>query len=98
VAPVFRNVMPAFVSRGVVQLSAYIDQVLASLLPVGAVAALGYAQTLYTLPVSLFGMAVTAAELPAMSSALGARDEVARQLPDRLRSAPPPRPLLPLPP
>ena len=37
----------------------------------GAVAGLTNAQTLYTLPVSLFGMAVSAAELPAMSSALG---------------------------
>ncbi len=87
VATVFRNFGPAFVSRGVVQLSAYVDQLLASLLPIGAVAALGYAQTLYTLPVSLFGMAVSAAELPAMSSALGAHDEVARQLQERLRPA-----------
>ena len=87
VATVFRNFAPAFVSRGVVQLSAYVDQVLASLLPVGAVAALGYAQTLYTLPVSLFGMAVTAAELPAMSSALGEEDDVARHLRARLGAA-----------
>ena len=41
----------------------------ASLLGSGAVAALAAAQTLNTLPVSLFGMAVSAAELPAMSSA-----------------------------
>ena len=87
VATVFRNFTPAFVSRGVVQLSAYIDQLLASLLPVGAVAALGYAQTLYTLPVSLFGMAISAAELPAMSSALGEHAEVVRQLRGRLETA-----------
>ena len=87
VGTVFRNFMPAFVSRGVVQISAYVDQLLASLLPVGAVAALGYAQTLYTLPVSLFGMAISAAELPAMSSALGAESEIARQLSDRLHAA-----------
>jgi len=41
---------PVFVSRGVVQISAYVDALLASLLPTGAVAALAYAQTLYTLP------------------------------------------------
>jgi len=41
-----------------------VDALLASLLPTGAVAALAYAQTLYTLPVSLFGMSVSAAELP----------------------------------
>jgi putative peptidoglycan lipid II flippase len=47
------------------------------------VAGLTNAQTLYLLPVSLFGMSVSAAELPAMSSALGNFDEVATQL--RLR-------------
>ena len=73
-----------FVSRGVVQISAYIDAMLASLLPVGAVAALFNAQVLYTLPVSLFGMAVSAAELPAMSSIVGADTEVAGYLRDRL--------------
>jgi putative peptidoglycan lipid II flippase len=87
VRTVFRNFAPAFVSRGVLQVSAYVDQLLASLLPIGAVAALGYAQTLYLLPVSLFGMAISAAELPAMSSALGAADEVARQLRERLGAA-----------
>src|SRR5581483_4504162 len=49
-----------------------------------AVAALTYAQSLYTLPVSLFGMSVSAAELPAMSSALGSRDQIYDQLRHRL--------------
>src|SRR5262249_16962746 len=48
------------------------------------VSALNYAQSLYTLPVSLFGMSVSAAELPAMSSALGSTREVADQLRRRL--------------
>lgn len=81
---VIRNFFPAFVSRGVVQISAYVDAVLASLLPTGAVAALSYAQTLYTLPVSLFGMSISAAELPAMSSAVGDDATVAAYLSDRL--------------
>src|SRR5882757_11510568 len=72
VRTVVRNFFPVFVSRGVVQISAYVDALLASLMPTGAVAALAYAQTLYTLPVSLFGMSVSAAELPAMSGAVGA--------------------------
>jgi putative peptidoglycan lipid II flippase len=59
--------VPVFFSRGVVQVSAYIDAVLASLLPTGAVTGLANAQLLYTLPVSLFGMSVAAAELPTMS-------------------------------
>ncbi|HEV3141499.1 MAG TPA: murein biosynthesis integral membrane protein MurJ [Vicinamibacterales bacterium] len=65
---VVRNFVPVFISRGVVQVSAYVDQLLASLLPTGAVAGITNAQTLYTLPVSLFGMAVSAAELPTMSA------------------------------
>ncbi|HEX2722457.1 MAG TPA: lipid II flippase MurJ, partial [Gemmatimonadaceae bacterium] len=81
---VFRNFVPAFVSRGVVQISAYIDSFIASWLPGGSVATLSYAQVLYTLPVSLFGMAVTAAELPVMSSAVGSVDEVASYLRGRL--------------
>ena len=71
VREVLHNFGPVFVGRGVVQISAYVDTVLASLLPTGAVAGLSYAQVLYTLPVSLFGMSVSAAELPAMASAAG---------------------------
>jgi putative peptidoglycan lipid II flippase len=81
---VVKNFFPVFVSRGVVQISAYIDSLLASFLPTGAVAALSYAQTLYALPVSLFGMSVSAAELPAMSSALGSTEEIASALRQRL--------------
>jgi putative peptidoglycan lipid II flippase len=81
---VVRNAIPVFVGRGVVQISAYVDTVLASLLPSGAVAAVSYAQVLYTLPVSLFGMSVSAAELPAMSSARGEGKEIATQLQARL--------------
>lgn len=84
VREVIRNFFPVFMSRGVVQISAFVDVALASLLPTGAVAAITYAQSLYTLPVSLFGMSVSAAELPAMSSALGSTNEVASQLRVRL--------------
>ncbi len=69
VRAVIRNFVPVFISRGVVQLSAYIDTWLASWLPTGAVTGLFNATLLYTLPVSLFGMSVSAAELPAMSGA-----------------------------
>jgi putative peptidoglycan lipid II flippase len=81
---VIRNFVPTFISRGVVQISAYVDALLASLLPTGAVAALSYAQILYTLPVSLFGMSVSAAELPEMSSATGDDAEVSAYLRRRL--------------
>ncbi len=81
---VLRNFFPVVFARGVVQISAYIDNVLASLLPTGAVSALAYAQTLYLLPVSLFGMSVSVAELPTMSQAVGTDDEVYSYLRQRL--------------
>jgi len=86
VRTVLRNFFPVFMSRGVVQISAFVDAMLAGLISEQAVAALTYAQSLYTLPVSLFGMSVSAAELPAMSSALGSRDQIADQLRHRLDS------------
>jgi putative peptidoglycan lipid II flippase len=81
---ILRNFLPVFISRGVVQISAFIDAMLAGLISSQAVAALTYAQSLYTLPVSLFGMSVSAAELPAMASTLGTTDEVSLQLRQRL--------------
>jgi putative peptidoglycan lipid II flippase len=58
---------PAVAGRGVYQISAYLDLILGSLLAAGALAALGYAQMLYVLPVSLFGLSVAASELPELS-------------------------------
>lgn len=84
VREVFRNLGPVLLSRGVVQLSAYIDGMIASFLGAGAVASLAYAQTIYLLPIGLFGMSVAAAELPEMSSSVGAQDEVHARLRVRL--------------
>jgi putative peptidoglycan lipid II flippase len=84
VREVAANFVPVFISRGVVQVSAYVDAVLASLLPTGAVTGLLNAQLLYTLPVSLFGMSVAAAELPAMSGVAAGDPEAARALRQRL--------------
>lgn len=84
VRTVLRNFGPVFVSRGAVQISAFVDIILASYLGDGPVAALGMAQVLYTLPVSLFGMSVSAAELPEMSRATGSGQDVAAALRQRL--------------
>jgi putative peptidoglycan lipid II flippase len=81
--PAFRDAVrkagPAIMGRGVVQISGYLDLVLASLLAIGAVARLRYAQTLYLLPISLFAMSVAAAALPELArdrdGALGALRE-----------------------
>jgi putative peptidoglycan lipid II flippase len=81
---VFRNFIPAFIGRGVVQLSAYVDAWLASYLPNGAVSAFTFAQGIFVLPISLFGMAISAAELPTMSRAVGSAVEIAGYLRGRL--------------
>lgn len=84
VKTVIRNFMPVFVGRGVVQISGYVDAWLASWLGTGALSAFSYAQILFTLPVSLFGMSVSAAELPHMSGALGNEQEIAAALRARI--------------
>jgi putative peptidoglycan lipid II flippase len=83
VRTVIRNFGPVFVSRGVIQISSYIDSTLASPIQ-GGVAMYGYVINISGLPTSLFGMSVSAAELPEMSSALGSGSEVAAYLRKRL--------------
>lgn len=82
---IMKNFVPSVVSRGVVQVSSYIDNVLASLLPSGAVSNLAFAQTIYVLPVSLFGMSISASELPEMSSIVGSPEEIYAKLRERLQ-------------
>ena len=67
VKEIIKRFNPTVLGKGVVQISAYFDLVLASLLATGAVAALMSAQVLYILPISLFAMSIAAAELPEMS-------------------------------
>ncbi len=84
VKQIFRNILPVVGGRGVVQISGYVDTFIASLLPTGAVSTLFYAQTVYTLPVSVFGMSVAAAELPQMAGEKGSEEEVKVALRRRL--------------
>ena len=77
-----KRFFPAVMGRGVVQISAYVDLFLASLLTTGAVAALLSAQVLYLLPISLFVMSVAASELPEMS-----REGKSEELTDRANAA-----------
>ncbi len=81
---VLRGFVPILVARGVVQVSALVDTYYASLISPQTVAVLGYTQLLALLPVSLFGMSVSAAELPelARETALGA--EAAERLRTRI--------------
>jgi putative peptidoglycan lipid II flippase len=86
VRTVVRNFWPALIGRGANQISAYVDGIIASLLSTGANAALGNAQLLYTLPVSLFGMSISAAELPEMSATGGTDAERHAVLRERLEA------------
>jgi len=79
-----RNFVPVVAARGVVNLSSLIDFWLAHFLVAGAAALMGFAQTLYLLPISLFGMAIAASELPELSRR---RDELASVLVPRVRAA-----------
>jgi putative peptidoglycan lipid II flippase len=71
VRDVRRRFGPAVLGRGAVQLSAYLDLLLASFLAAGALSALFRAQILYVLPISVFAMSVAAAELPELSRLSG---------------------------
>ncbi len=71
-----RNFWPVVLARGVINLSGWLDTVLAGLLAVGAIAVLGYAQLFYLLPISLFGMAIAASELPELSRSRGRVREI----------------------
>jgi putative peptidoglycan lipid II flippase len=70
VREVIRNFGSVFISRGVVQISSYVDQAISTLLGQGAMAAMTTAASINMLPVSLFGMAISASELPAMARSL----------------------------
>ena len=62
-----RAFVPVVLGRGAYQLSGYLDFWLSTFVAAGALGAIGYAQTLYLLPISLFGMSVAASELPELS-------------------------------
>jgi putative peptidoglycan lipid II flippase len=85
---VMYNFIPGFASRGINQLSGYIDLQIATHLHFeGAVATLFYAQNIYLLPVSLFGASISNAELPEMASQTGSNETVAAALCQRLNDA-----------
>lgn len=67
VRQVVRNLGPAIAALGVVQVSGFADGFIASFLPDGSVAVLGFAHQLMLLPVALFGISVSASSLPELS-------------------------------
>jgi putative peptidoglycan lipid II flippase len=86
VRQVLRNLGPVALSRGAVQIGQFFDLWIANRLPLGAPTLLMSAQTITMLPISLFGIAVSAAELPEMSSVMGSETERMAKLRERLVS------------
>lgn len=66
---------PAVLSAGVTQVNLFVDIILASFLPVGAVSYLYYADRLNQLPLGVVGIAIGTALLPMLSKALGKKDQ-----------------------
>jgi putative peptidoglycan lipid II flippase len=73
--------LPLVVGAGVAQLSGLVDTFLGSFTGTGGLASLGYAQLVQVLPISLFGVAVTAVALPDLS-----RDAVSDTANEQLRN------------
>jgi len=73
--------LPLVVGAGVAQLSGLVDTFLGSFTGVGGLASLGYAQLVQVLPISLFGVAVTAVALPDL-----ARDAISETPNEQLRA------------
>ena len=73
--------LPLVLGAGVAQISGLVDTFLGSFTGEGGLASLGYAQLVQVLPISMFGVAVTAVALPDLS-----RDAIAERAHDQLRA------------
>jgi len=73
--------VPLVIGAGVAQISGLVDTFLGSYTGVGGLASIGYAQLVQVLPISLFGVAVTAVALPDL-----ARDAIAERAHDQVRA------------
>ncbi len=71
----FRALAPATLGSAGVQLALFADTIIASLLPVGAISALYYADRLNQLPIGVIGIAAGTVILPEMARRIAAGDE-----------------------
>lgn len=58
---------PTLISTGVIYFSVLVDQIMASLMPVGSITRLEYANKLASLPSAMFGIAIASAFFPKLS-------------------------------
>jgi putative peptidoglycan lipid II flippase len=70
----FRTLGPAVIGSAGVQIAMFADTIIASLLPVGAVSSLYYADRLFQLPIGVIGIAAGTVLLPEMSRRIAAGD------------------------
>lgn len=82
---VLTRFVPAVSSRGIVQISSFVDLFLAGALTIGALSAYSFGMTLYLLPISVFGFSVAASELAEMSRRSGTEEVVAGRIRPALR-------------
>lgn len=71
----FNLMIPGALGAGAAQINLFVDMILASLLPVGSISFLYYADRLYQLPLGVIGVAIGTALLPMLSKALKADDK-----------------------
>ncbi len=70
-----KTLLPGALGAGVTQINLLIDVIIASFLPTGAVSYLFYADRLNQLPLSIIGIALSTALLPALSKAYEKKEE-----------------------
>jgi putative peptidoglycan lipid II flippase len=81
VKKLFSLMVPGIMGAGIIHINLFADVMIASLLPVGAVSAVYYAERLFQLPLGVVGIAVGTALLPLLTKALAAgKTEEARDL------------------
>ena len=71
----FTLFIPGIVGSGVIQLNIIIGTVIASLLPIGAISHIYYADRLNQLPLAIFGIAMGIVLLPSLSKAIKQNDQ-----------------------
>jgi len=85
IARVTRLLLPAVFGLAAVQLMVFVNTLLASLLPLGSISYLYYADRVMEFPLGVFGIALASASLPVMSRHAAAQDH--RGLADTLNFA-----------
>ena len=71
----FTLFVPGIIGSGVIQLNIIIGTVIASLLPIGAISHIYYADRLNQLPLAIFGIAMGIVLLPSLSKAIKKNDQ-----------------------